>query len=528
MLLAGGLLLALQASAQNEVDALRFSTHTATGTARSLGMGGAASALGADLSAPTLNPAGLGMYRSSELVFSPSFRAINSQADYLGGSGSAAANNFGFSSIGVAFYNPVYRGYGRNRKQAESGLKSYTFAIGYNQLENFYRKTEASAYNQLSSISDFFAERAQGIPPSQFSDFSFPYLAWQTYLINDIQGLPNSYYGAANGGDVQQNYFLSEEGRRNEWYAAAGLNLDDLLYLGMSVGLQSVRYEQALEYGEQDVNSAHNFFDNDPNSTLEFPFTDMKLIQRFSTSGTGINAQLGVLLRPSDAFRMSLSFRTPTYISLSDNFVTDLEHTYSILDNMGNVKDTTNAISTGQSLSQYNVASPFTATAGAMVLFGKSGFVTFDMDYLNYGTARLRSYFPLGDPAYYSYEAENRLIRENFVSAINLRAGAELRFDIFRLRGGAALYGAPLGDAARTYDNYDSPGEALSFNPRRRLLTLGAGIRQPKYFMDIAFVNQAGREKIVPYSTENANIFDPALLVSRKSNSFVLTVGFKI
>ena len=41
------------------------------GTARVMGMGGAFTSLGADLSSMALNPAGLGMYRSNEFSFTP-------------------------------------------------------------------------------------------------------------------------------------------------------------------------------------------------------------------------------------------------------------------------------------------------------------------------------------------------------------------------------------------------------------------------------------------------------------------------
>ena len=49
-------------SAQNEIDALRFSSYSSTGTARALAMGGAFSAVGADFSSAWLNPAGLALY----------------------------------------------------------------------------------------------------------------------------------------------------------------------------------------------------------------------------------------------------------------------------------------------------------------------------------------------------------------------------------------------------------------------------------------------------------------------------------
>ncbi|MEO0472062.1 MAG: hypothetical protein AAF206_20710, partial [Bacteroidota bacterium] len=70
--------------AQNESDALRHSQSTLTGTARALGMGGAFSAAGADMSAGTLNPAGFALFRSNKFSISPILRITQTDTRYLG------------------------------------------------------------------------------------------------------------------------------------------------------------------------------------------------------------------------------------------------------------------------------------------------------------------------------------------------------------------------------------------------------------------------------------------------------------
>ena len=66
-ILSGGTL-----SAQNAVDALRYSRINTGGTARYMGMSGAFGALGADFTSASTNPAGIGLYRSFELSITPS------------------------------------------------------------------------------------------------------------------------------------------------------------------------------------------------------------------------------------------------------------------------------------------------------------------------------------------------------------------------------------------------------------------------------------------------------------------------
>ena len=60
-------ILPLTLSAQSPVDAYNLSQTELRGTARFMSMGGAFTALGGDLSTLNQNPAGIGIYRSSEV-----------------------------------------------------------------------------------------------------------------------------------------------------------------------------------------------------------------------------------------------------------------------------------------------------------------------------------------------------------------------------------------------------------------------------------------------------------------------------
>ena len=72
------------AFAQGEMDAFKYSLGDLNGTARYLGMGGAFGALGGDISAMSSNPAGLGIYRSSEVVGTLSLSTIDTKSDWSG------------------------------------------------------------------------------------------------------------------------------------------------------------------------------------------------------------------------------------------------------------------------------------------------------------------------------------------------------------------------------------------------------------------------------------------------------------
>ena len=119
-------------SAQDEFDALRYSFTPYQGTARGMGIGGAVGSIGADFSCLSVNPAGIGIYKSSELLFSPSFTVSKNNSTYLGTSSSANASKFNLSNFGIVITN--------NRKSPNSrknGWKSINFGFGMNRLATY-------------------------------------------------------------------------------------------------------------------------------------------------------------------------------------------------------------------------------------------------------------------------------------------------------------------------------------------------------------------------------------------------------
>lgn len=84
MILVGSLCMALGAGAQNAYDAERLLGNELNGTARFVGMGGAMSALGGDMSVMGTNPAGIGIFRSNDASFSFSLNNTSTQSSFKG------------------------------------------------------------------------------------------------------------------------------------------------------------------------------------------------------------------------------------------------------------------------------------------------------------------------------------------------------------------------------------------------------------------------------------------------------------
>src|SRR5688572_31764883 len=136
--------------AQEPADALRYSWITSNGTARQQAVGGAMASLGGEISATFVNPAGLGFYKTGDIVFTPGYTFLNNKASYFGRTEKDKKNNFSFGTSGIVM------GGGTNRKG--SGIKGSAFSIAINQTANFGSRLLYRGINTQSSYSQKFLE----------------------------------------------------------------------------------------------------------------------------------------------------------------------------------------------------------------------------------------------------------------------------------------------------------------------------------------------------------------------------------
>lgn len=543
-----GLMLLSPLAAQTPRDALIHTQSNLSGTARSLGMGGAYSAVGADLTSATLNPAGLGFYRSSSFVVTPEVNFISTEASFLDQTQTSSNAVVRLPSLGIAFNTMNYRTRGRQQELVEDGIVSYTFALGYNNLENYNRTSAVSgAFNPYSSITDQWAAQSQGIPSADLavdleSLGTYSDLYWATYAIDTLAGQSDAYFPAVNRGRITQTVQIAESGRRNEWYAALGANFNNRLYLGGSIGLQQIRYENIFDFNEADPNEYHEEYKNFGDG-LETPFQSLAFTERFTTRGTGLNGKIGLIYRPIDAVRIGISAQTPTYFSLTDEItITEVSHTTVFYDTTGSPLDETLTAELPEGEFDYNLTTPFRATAGLMVLLGKKGFVSADVEYVDYSAANFGSASgSINDPNVVDFSPENSEISQLFQQAVNLRLGGEARVDMFRVRAGFAYYSSPLSRAGQDYLALQTEAgdfrELIGQDPadlaatrqldaERLFFTLGAGIRQPNFFLDVSLVNQRQMDKVSPYTLGSDEVFQPTLVNQRVVNRLVISLGF--
>lgn len=485
ILLASGFCLCQAILAQDETDALRYSSFNYSGTARFSSMGGSFGAIGGDFSSLSQNPAGIGIYRKSEFTVTPSVFFQSTSSNFMNSQSYDNKLNFNFGNWGIVFAGKTKQ---KDKEEELSGWKSGGIAIGYNRMNNFHNRMDMFGINNRSSMADAFVKRSMGKSSSSLDQFS-EYLAWYNY-VTDYDSTHGKYYNfIAPGAGIQQRKSTETTGAIGETVINFGGNYDDRLYLGATVGFPTIRYREESVYSETDIIDTIPYFNN------------FKYSNTLSVYGNGINFKAGAIIRALDWMRIGIALHTPTYFNISEKYNSKLENNFD--STYASAASYTYSSESPDGSFSYRLTTPMKAIGSMGFVIDKKALVNIEYEYIDYSTAKMRS-------SDYSFIDENSNIRNYYRATSNIRVGAEYRMDPLALRIGYALYGAPYGS------NINNSGTRSSYSA-------GVGIREKSYFVDIAAV----------YSTQRENHFfyDPALTApsenTKNSLNFLCTLGFR-
>lgn len=503
--------LCFYSKAQIPEDAIRYSFYPQNGTARNLAIGGAMGSLGGDLNALFVNPAGLGFYKTGELVLTPSYLLNNNTANFRGTKNSNTKNNF---SIGT---NGVVLGYPGNRNTSVSNAIS----IGITQTANFNNSIQYKGLNDYSSFSEQFAEEfaKSGYSIDEVLNINspFPYssaLALYTYLIDtvsanggiQVKGAPEYILDA--GQAVMQEMDKTTKGGITEFAFGFAQNINDKFLWGLTLGVPITYYRSETTFKETDTST-----NNNDNHFNQFIYRD-----NFTTKGIGVSAKAGLIYRPQDFIRLGLAIHTPSYNMLTDTRTTDLST--QLESPIGNFEVSSTTFTNGQAgESKYSQSTPWKFIASASYVFRETenvkrqkGFISADIEYISHKGSRFGSNndeVTADEKSYYS--ALNNVIRNEYKGAFNFRVGGELKFNIIMARLGFAYYGNPYKDPA--------------MKASRTLFSGGLGYRNKGVFVDLSYVHSITKDVNFPYRLEDrANTF--ATLNQQRGN-IIATIGFK-
>ncbi|MBC8172920.1 MAG: hypothetical protein H7X71_03345 [Chitinophagales bacterium] len=480
--------------AQTDADALRYSFLDFGGTARSLGSANAYGAIGGDYSTTSMNPAGLGIYRSSELVLTPGLTTINNSSLFIGETNGSDKTDFYLSNASLVL------SYMKDGKEsATDGWVGANFGVGYNKLANYNSQVYYSGFNTTSSLLDVYAGHLNGVNPSDaFAADPFGAgLAWETYLLNPNPDDSTTYYGVVNGGNVRQSKSINTAGGYDELTISFAGNYANRLYVGGTLGVPFIDYDYVSSYQEEDENEVHPDFVN-------FSQTD-----ELHTSGSGINVKMGFIYRINDYVRLGGAFHSPTLFQMNDVYFSSME---SSLDISG---DYPYESPIGEY--DYELVTPWRVIGSAALTIQKHGFVSVDYEYVDYSEANF-NYGRTGTVAELDAETNvNTSIENKYGSASNIRFGGELVLDVFRLRAGYAIMGSPFNTGI-------AAGDA---DYARNMYTAGAGIKEENFFIDFGFGHTTSTAYDIPYLQPNPDLPNDGATTESGVNNFLLSLGFR-
>lgn len=474
LILSIGILCSLQGYSQNDIDAMRYSQLTFGGTARFNSMAGSMGALGGDISTLAFNPAGIGVFRKSEFTMSPSVFYQGTSSMYRGVNSTDSRMNFNFGNIGIVATFKL--------KDTASGWRSLNFGFGYNRTNNFYNRISTIGNHTSSSLLDTYVDDANGRNPKDFDPFSTG-LAYDAYLINPLPTDSTQYNHVIPHYGELQNRSIESKGSMGETDLSFGGNYRDVLFIGATVGIVNARYIETNTYTE-----------SDEKDTIK-NFKSFTLKQFLDSKGNGINFKIGLIVKATDWLRLGAAVHTPTRISMNDIYSSSI---YSNLDGK------TYNWSSPDGNFNYSITTPFRAIGSVGFVINKNALLNAEYEYVNYRNVHLNS-----TPNVFS--DVNQYIRDQYVSAGNIRVGGEVRFDPIAFRAGYALYGSPFKSG-------------LNRDANRSSYTAGIGFRKNFFFLDFAFV----LNKRSDYSYLYDPYFNDSVVKNDyTSTSYVLTLGLR-
>lgn len=400
---------------QGSDEACLFSQTYYQGTAKGLGMGNALGAVGGDMTSVSINPAGLGIYRSSELTMSLALVDNYHTSNYYDNPTNGNKIRLSIPNLGYVL---------TKQKSNYRPLRYSQFGIVLNRLNDYNIYTYTKGLNPTSSKTNnnIFLGQIEGFHPDDLPSNIWP--LWQTYLIDDhYDSFENLYYYTSN---VPTKVWQSQEsefkGRAEEWAFSYSANYSDRLFIGASIGLQRLKRTGWRDYEE-------SLPENTSTSTF---FNKWSYSEDISSSAFGVNGKIGFIWHVNHFIRLGAAFHSPTIYSFDESYQTTTEAVFNWV---------SNKYLSSESHYEYLFFQPLKIVGSTAFVIGQQGIISLDAEYTNYGAARFKA--AANDD--YDYTPINDEIKEAFSPTLNLRIGSEWRLNNSYLRFGMGYYGSPFG-----------------------------------------------------------------------------------
>ena len=485
-------------SAQDISDALRYSTGDVQGTARFRAMSGAFGALGGDMSAVSINPAGSAIFNNSHASLSLSSNNYDTQTNYFGTLNSSSDSSFDLNQAGTVF---VF-----NNTISKSPWGKFVLVLSYEQTQNFENNFFASGKN-TESIDNYFMSYAQGLRLDEISAFEdesitdaygdigaiFGYanqqafLGYESYILEpDADEDDNtSYTSNIAPGDFNQEYSYAANGYNGKFSVNLAMQYDENIYLGLNLNSHFVNYERSTYLFES-------------NSNIGSLVNEVGFENNLLTFGSGFSFQLGGIAKLNEFVRVGFTYDSPIWYTIREETT---QYLSTVRDDAGSAITTALNPQVVNIFPNYKLQTPEKITGSVALVLGKQGLISFDYSRKDYGKTK----FKPGTDSHFS--AQNTIMRNTLKAANSYKIGGELRHKQLSFRGGYRLE--------------ESPYEDTSYYGNLTGFSLGLGYSFGGTSLDFAYENS---ERDLNYQLYNTGLTDTVKL-NTDNSLFTLTLS---
>lgn len=564
-------LTAVAAGAQTMYDGLTFSQNNYYGTARSIGMGNAMTAVGGDLGSIGINPAGSAVAGYSQFTITPNLTLSSMNSSYsaypVGGVDNfsnerrESLTRFSMPNIGATFNWKTGSG---------SGLTAITYGFVVNGTNNFTGKMMAGGRNDKTSYISSMAVAAEGYDMDFLNGYSinsnnervdrgwdYPYYYPDDYtndskkgsyapwnVIANVQAGALSNFGDSNDpayywryigateiyektgekdadgnyiynislpGALSQAYGRNVTGSKYDALLNVGFNFGETFFLGANLGITSLNYN----YDEYFKEAAENpsAFEMDFGEKGKTYFSDYRTRYSYTADGSGVYGKFGFLWRPVDGIRIGGAVQTPTIMEINERWRQDVNVNYTDASFNGSAK-------TPEGDNSYRLRSPYRLNAGAAFTFAGMALISADYEMTDYSTMKFTS--KEGGWNDDSFRNLNDEIHDCMGVSHMVRIGTEFKpVPEFAVRAGYNFTTTP--------EYVYNGNEKTKLNDRINAFSIGLGYSSNgSFFADIAArLTMLSDEYISPYADYLKDLASPMILNKRDLYSITATFGWR-
>ena len=442
---------------KNSIDV--YGNSSFGGSSKYNSMAGSMGALGGDISTINSNPAGIGVFIASDLGGTLNIQNSQNTSRLGGNSTSYKTKNTDLGQVG--------------------GVASFA-------VENSPWKFVNIGVNFITASNESYVES--------------PGNSKISYDINSTE------YATLNG------HAYDRYGDLSKMSIAVGGNYDNRIYVGAGINIHNSTISQYDTASLTHKSSASGF--------SEFSELFSKQYTPYNEDAAGFSANVGVIGKVSNEFRLGAAIETPTWWTI------DRSYQYYDIDGYdANYSETR------------KFSSPTKATISAAYVPNKN--FALNVDYVLGVTKPKYS----SDNSTVEQEFKN-FYSENYKNQSEVKVGAEYRLNQFRVRAGYAHATNPFDNISINAFNADGSGSTKSFDNlyagKRDTYGVGIGYDFRSFYIDAAYQNitskysnpflygsnAAGSE----YYSDSTYIYGDSSAVSDvdfKQNNFTITLGWK-